>query len=224
MNTGALLLMKSFLSDDDVDRIVERLEALPQENWKLVHEAGDYFSDNWQVIHLIRDNEPTEYFDMFPELKRFRDWCKAHIDILVFYKVKPDSKLHRHRDLSGTLEVGRLRFHVPLKTNEKCIFEVSKIPLKMVKGDIWALNTSYLHAVENNSNQDRIHLVAQVEVNEWAWSLLPKRNWKYYGHAIFFSLIVAKKAITSLLTNPKLIKKRFHQGKFFLRRFFTASR
>ncbi len=224
MNTGALLLLKSFLNDREIDQIVARLESLPQDQWNLVHETGDYHSDNWQVIHLIKDNVPTKYFEMFPELNKFREWCKAHIDILVFYKVKPDSKLHRHRDLSGTLEVGRLRFHIPLKTNDQCIFEVSKKPLKMLKGDVWALNTSYLHAVENNSQQDRIHLVAQVEVNEWAWSLLPKRNIIYYLHAAFFGLIVAQKVLVSMLTNPMIIKKRFHQGVFFIKRFFAPSR
>jgi hypothetical protein len=52
------------------------------------------------------------------------------------------------------------RIHLPLKTNEKVIFNVDGIDFNFKKGQVVEVNNLKEHSVQNqNSNYDRIHLI-----------------------------------------------------------------
>ena len=104
----------------------------------------------------------------------------------MLYAVRPGTILHPHRDMSGNLPFGRLRFHVPIVTNPEVDFVVGGERLDMRPGELWALDTSYEHSVRNRSNQVRVHFVVEVVANDWVWSLLPKKGVAYYRHLVGF--------------------------------------
>jgi hypothetical protein len=155
----------------------------------------------------------------YPHVRKLIDYFQCPVMEAVFYSILPGGNLHPHRDVSGTLELGRLRFHIPLVTNPKVEFKVSKKVVPMKAGELWALNTSYLHSVANLGDCDRIHIVLEVEANDWCWSLLPKKSLPYYTHAAGFFGLTAWRAVSTAFTDRNKLRGRFNQGKWMLGRF-----
>jgi hypothetical protein len=218
MNSGAELVVPRFAEFETAQAVLEQVTA---EDWVPTHPDGPYKSDGWRVIHIVRAGEPTDFVHRHPEIRRVLEYFKCNISMAVYYSMLPGAAIHEHRDLSGTLELGRLRFHVPIQTNSDVNFLVSRRPVPMKVGELWALNTSYLHAVQNNGSADRIHLVVEVEVNDWCWSKLPQKTIKFYTHYIWFMILVGYRAVRVTLTNPKAVKLRLGMAKFFLVRTFS---
>lgn len=56
------------------------------------------------------------------------------------------------------------RLHIPIQTNEKCLFTVSDETIHMQKGHVWEINNSTkTHSVVNNGDSDRIHLLIDYQ-------------------------------------------------------------
>lgn len=56
------------------------------------------------------------------------------------------------------------RLHIPIQTNEKCLFTVSDETIHMQKGHVWEINNSAkTHSVVNNGDSDRIHLLIDYQ-------------------------------------------------------------
>lgn len=51
------------------------------------------------------------------------------------------------------------KIHVPVQTNERVIFEVDGVKYHMAEGEAVELNNIGVHGVENNGDDDRIHLI-----------------------------------------------------------------
>ncbi|HZL56304.1 MAG TPA: aspartyl/asparaginyl beta-hydroxylase domain-containing protein [Bryobacteraceae bacterium] len=179
---------------------------------------GPYKNEGWRVVKIVHDRKPTPFLEGRAELQTVLQWFKAPIVMAVYYSMLPGTELHPHRDTSGTLELGRLRFHVPIQTNPNVRFMVSKKRVPMEEGQLWALNTSYLHAVENKGESERVHLVIEVEANDWCWSMLPARGAVYYAHYAWFMFLLAKRGITALTVDRKSAGAAVKIGKFVIGR------
>lgn len=73
-------------------------------------------------------------------------------------KLPKKSKVHEHRD-SGISLVKNPRIHLVLSTNADVIFKVDGEPKNMRIGELWEINNTAIHSVENNGNTDRIHMI-----------------------------------------------------------------
>jgi hypothetical protein len=55
------------------------------------------------------------------------------------------------------------RFHIPLKTNDKCFFIVDKKFIQFpADGNHYILDTTKMHTAINASLEDRIHLIGNI--------------------------------------------------------------
>ena len=138
-----------------------------------------------------------------------RDFFRCPIEQLMLYAVRPGTALHPHRDMSGNLPFGRLRFHVPIVTNPEVDFVVGGKRLDMRPGELWALDTSYEHWVRNRSDQVRVHFVAEVVANDWVWSLLPRKGLAYYRHLVGFWTVASWVAVRKLRTDRRFLGRNF---------------
>jgi hypothetical protein len=215
MNPGAHLIAQSFPEFETARKVLS--EVTPAE-WIPTVPDGPYQNDGWRVVKIVNKGKRTAFAENHPEIGRVLDYFKDPIEMAVFYSMLPGTVLHPHRDLSGTLELGKIRYHVPLETNPEVKFFVDKQRVPMTVGEMWALNTSYLHAVENQSQFDRVHLVVEVEVGKWSWSLLPPKNARYYGHYTWFMSLVAWRGLTKLVTQKNALKTYSNMSKTFMRR------
>jgi len=74
------------------------------------------------------------------------------------------------------LEDGELRIHVPVATNEQLEFVVANRQLKLREGEAWYIDFSQPHRIHNAGQTDRVHLVIDGQVNDWAMALLERSS------------------------------------------------
>lgn len=144
-------------------------------------------NEKWLEEH--RDVEfamqDTSLYDQFFEvrslLSQFND---TEIHRVRFMKLAPlKGELERHTDQvdcdSGG-SVGKLaRLHYPIKTNPKVVFTVwdcdgNEQSVHMKEGECWFLDTRKPHKAVNGGDEERIHLVVDVLVNERIRNMLCK--------------------------------------------------
>ncbi len=193
MNTGSFLIEKNFFDQDKISAIREL--ALDLESKKTsVHDSGKYGDIQWHKIELDPEIHPFMN-DIYSFLGASKD------GICVFYYLSPGAILHPHRDLTGASSNARIRFHVPIITNDKVFFNVSKKRVVMGPGELWALDTSYLHEVRNESDQTRVHIVIECKINKDVSAKLPAKNFSGRIHDLYFLMILLSSFTKSILVN-----------------------
>ncbi len=76
----------------------------------------------------------------------------------------------KHRD-PMYYEKGEARIHIPIITDE--LFEIyfNDERVIMKEGECWYLNTRQIHWGINKSQNDRVHLILDCDVNDWLESI-----------------------------------------------------
>ncbi len=157
MNNGAFIYEKNFFSAQELERIVSMARSF-ELNKSCVHESGKYANLKWFKVDLSSE------LDFCQKILKYLK--SNNPELLVFYYLDPGAKIHPHRDLTGAGLNNRIRFHIPIITNPEVRFIVSGERVNMLPGDLWCLDTSYVHAVENNGAEARVHIVIECNINE----------------------------------------------------------
>ena len=87
-------------------------------------------------------------------------------------RLGPDSRILEHTDYGLHYHDGDLRFHVPIATNPETQFVVADRRLILSAGDAWYIDFSLPHRIHNRGTTDRVHMVIDGNVNDWAHSLI----------------------------------------------------
>ncbi len=206
MNTGAYRISQQVPYFEVLRRA---LDGLAPGQFVSVHPDGEYASTGWkQAAFLTKRGEYTSAEQQFPELGRLlREKFPCKILSYGFLAMEPESWIKPHRDLRGTMEFGCVRLHIPVVTHADVDFRVSRKRIRMLPGELWALNTSYLHQVVNKSPIVRVHFVMDVELNDWVWRQLPAKQLTWYFHKYFFFGYVGYRATLNLVSGKSGIKK-----------------
>ena len=78
---------------------------------------------------------------------------------VLITKLKQNSIIFPHIDKGNSLKDCK-RTHIPIKTHPNCIFTIGGETKHLKEGEIWEINNfKKEHSVENNSNEDRIHMI-----------------------------------------------------------------
>lgn len=86
-------------------------------------------------------------------------------------RLRAGTKISKHTDkVDKDIKSGKIiRLHIPIVTNENVIMKTwlqeGLVEFNMGFGEVWMLDVARPHAVENNSDQDRVHLVIDVYNN-----------------------------------------------------------
>ena len=81
---------------------------------------------------------------------------------LILINLPAGKSIGRHRDANpvGDRFNRCHRIHIPVITNDECIFEIDGEIKNMKKDEVWEIsNVKKLHSVSNRGNTDRIHLL-----------------------------------------------------------------
>jgi len=96
---------------------------------------------------------------------------KGYIETAILINLPKSKKIKPHTDAHIYFD-SRNRIHIPIVTNDMCIFEVDGEEINMKQGEIWEINNSDKpHSVINNGETDRIHLLID-------WKVIDKNNSK----------------------------------------------
>jgi hypothetical protein len=165
----------------DPDRLVGDLKCMEEELWTAMNLYGPDVK-HWHGIALYAvSNDPHDLrtADRLPVYKTAAgEKCPYICNELLpqfgapclrvqFLRLKAGTKIGRHRDLGENRFIkGILRIHIPVITNDKVLMYVDGNPYYFPVGTAWYFDATAPHSVENNGEQDRFHLVADLKLTD----------------------------------------------------------
>ncbi len=157
----------------DVQALKGCIEKIPAEKW-LESERERLFAvhKHTQSVLLVRfedfkHNKPEFeplYFELEAALQPLIDYVADYYQNngftvrLLLAKLLAGGNIPHHTDAGFSL-LNCHRVHIPLITNDEVIFSVGGEEKNMKPGEFWEINNGIDHAVENRSDQDRIHII-----------------------------------------------------------------
>jgi quercetin dioxygenase-like cupin family protein len=82
-----------------------------------------------------------------------------------------------HVDPGGGFEDGVARLHVPIITDPRVLFHIDGETIHFSAGQTWYMNANCTHAVDNDSEIERIHLVIDCIPNDWLRQVFIDAGW-----------------------------------------------
>lgn len=208
---GLHLCQERFEHFDEARSIFERVVV--DQPWNSINKDFQKYQSTWKAVTFrLSGRDDQLLMDQYPAMQKVIEYFRCPVRTVAYYRAEPGLRLHAHIDMSGHLGFNRLRFHVPVKTNPRAIMLMGgqRRPFHLGEGQLWALDTSHLHAVENNGDSERVHLMIEVEVNDWVWRLLPGRDLRYYLHmGRFFAVDVPRALVRRKMATWGIVK---HSG------------
>jgi hypothetical protein len=173
------------ISDFDVTNIKRLVSELTEEDWlenttrqkyfKTVHASTNtYFladcSLDWEIkdgyeTQLIRP-ESEMWAAVYPIVKLLEDYHDGKVGRVIIPKLFAGTKIPSHKDSGEYLEIVR-RHHIAIITNDDIFFSVGDETINMREGEIWEINNNLNHAVDNNSDIDRVHVIIDIIPNTY---------------------------------------------------------
>ena len=159
--------------DVDLSFIKRKLARIPERAWHGSGRENTYeVHKQTQALLLIHDEDFRHYKPTYHDLyKDFRKELQPIFDFIadhyhrdgyvvraLFARLKAGGRIDTHTDgLFSLLKCHRI--HVPIITNDEVVFTIGGEEKVLGEGEMWEINNATLHAVDNNSAEDRIHLI-----------------------------------------------------------------
>jgi hypothetical protein len=170
----------------DAKRLQEETLQLGKAYWKL-HFQVNHYEGEWSAIPLRSINGDAGNGFISPvETDEYKDTillkgCSYIQEVLKTFecpllsvrllKLAAGAQVHEHKDRDLCYEEGLVRFHIPVFTNKDVEFILQEEQMHLQEGECWYMNFNLPHSLHNKSNNDRVHLVIDARVNEWAQHL-----------------------------------------------------
>jgi hypothetical protein len=137
-----------------------------EENWDLLPLRGPQGAQH--PVMMAYSDPACDAFEDTPFLKEgsyFRQVLEAFPFELYSVRLMgltPGSRIKEHTDLDLSPELGAVRLHIPVRTNEDVEFYLNDVRVHMREGECWYLRLSDPHRVYNGGDETRIHLVVDA--------------------------------------------------------------
>lgn len=187
MKNSALLTL-----DVDSKALENELELLLKSKEWIPHFNKSYYNGQWNGINLIgkksslatlapdhnTENQVTDLCDfrLIPKTKCLLDFFETSIISARYLRLQAGSEIKTHSDPDIGFWDGLVRIHIPIVTNDHTWFIIDKKKIQMAINECWYADFGKPHSVINHGDSDRIHLVLDIEVNEWLKTLFKKEG------------------------------------------------
>lgn len=174
------------LGEIDVSDLAEKVSALSDQTWLQDTTRQRKFAVHvdTQTIWMIYDSDfrhanPTRHpimneFEplMTPVLDLIKDFYSKTLEQkiipeekkpgyfirIIMTRLSPGGLINGHTD--GGMSLKRChRVHLPVITNEKCLFKTGNTTLHMRAGEVWEINNRQIHGVKNAGDEARVHMI-----------------------------------------------------------------
>lgn len=119
------------------------------------HAAKVFTHTNWQNAINFFTGLKNHFNNFFENYEIIR---------AVLVNLPAGKDIPKHLDAGDSLMYAH-RCHIPIITNNDVLFTVDNETIVMKQGEIYEINNSKLHSVNNNGNTDRYHLIVDIEEN-----------------------------------------------------------
>lgn len=120
---------------------------------------------------------PTVILQRSPHFQRVLATFKCELQSVRLMALAPGAAILPHRDPGSGYEDGLARLHVPVHTAPEVLFHIDGERVHFSQGDTWYLNANCLHAVENRSAANRVHLALDCVPNDWLAALFAQAGY-----------------------------------------------
>jgi hypothetical protein len=179
----------------DVERLLQDLERIPPEWWRthrfdgtshdvvaLISHKGRLQNPDGSDNHsLLPPFESTEHLRQLPYFAAVLDSFGAPPSRSRLMRVGPGENVKAHQDANPHWN-NKVRIHIPVVTDPGVRFhvwsesaflrEADHESVHMAPGEAWVFNGWYYHAVTNDSDKHRVHLVGDFEPTGRLFDLL----------------------------------------------------
>lgn len=156
--------IKSFvlsLTDDDWNAWSYRQNSYDQHSKTKTYPLGWVEKLNDDTMTVTIKNKYSKIWDILtPQIEDLEERYNGRCVNIMFAKLLAEEKISPHIDVGFLTKVHRC--HLPIVTNKDIIFYIDNEPLHLKEGVFYEINNQLLHSVENNSLEDRIHLIIDV--------------------------------------------------------------
>lgn len=184
MHTFAIQLDRCF----DVARLRADLEVTTR--FGKVAQYGGYHNGDWTGLSLRSEGgehdttrtglfpsgKPFEYTAVVRDTPYFKELLESFScpqRSVRLLHLSPGGRIETHVDSPLTFQHGILRLHIPIVTHPDVEFVIGGQRCSWRPGELWWGDFSQPHHVYNNSPINRVHLVMDVEINDYVLGLFP---------------------------------------------------
>ena len=173
----------NYVGKVDVSKIKETISLLDKSYWEVYTKRQETYHAHSQTKSLllmwdeenIHTLEPSQKHDLFYELEiqNFitlieplykQKYGDGYFNRIILVNLLSNGDIKAHAD-GGPLLLSR-RTHIPIITNPEVFFIVNDEEKNMKEGEIWEIDNSKVHSVENLSDEDRIHFIIDYVVTK----------------------------------------------------------
>jgi len=170
----------------DVERLKRDLEALCEV--RRAAQPGPYHQGEWTgiALHSMGGKQSvfpsaagTDHYQETEELAR-APYCqeilrelKCPKEVVRILFLPPAGHIKDHFDFHTSFPFGLLRLHIPIVTHPDVEFVIDGQRVSWKEGELWYGDFSKVHSVKNNSPVVRVHMVIDVQINDFILSLFP---------------------------------------------------
>ena len=173
----------NYVGKVDVSKIKETISLLDKSYWEVYTKRQETYEAHSQTksLLLMWDEEnihtlkPSQTHDLFYklEIQNFitlieplykEKYGDGYFNRIILVNLLSNSDIRAHAD-GGPLLLAR-RTHIPIITNPEVFFIVNDEEKNMKEGEIWEIDNSKVHSVENLSDKDRIHFIIDYVVTQ----------------------------------------------------------
>jgi hypothetical protein len=170
----------------DVDRLVADLQIL--RDVKSAPQPGPYHAGEWTGIALhsmggkdsvfpsaagMDTYQDTENLKRTPYFKEILDELACPKEVVRILFLPPGGYIKDHFDFHTSFQFGLLRLHIPIITDPNVHFIIDGEEMDWKAGELWYGDFSKVHSVKNDSQIVRIHIVIDVQINDFLLNLFP---------------------------------------------------
>jgi quercetin dioxygenase-like cupin family protein len=170
----------------DVDLLIRDLGAL--RDYAQSAQPGPYHDGEWTGLSLhsmggkqsadpsaagLGTYQPTEALAATPYFAQILDELECPKEVVRILTLPPGGHIKEHFDYHTSFQYGMLRLHIAIVTDPAVEFVIGGERVDFRPGELWYGDFSKVHSVENKSSITRVHLVIDVQINDFVLDLFP---------------------------------------------------